>query len=88
MTKTVVAAIEQARLDKGFSPAEVAGKLGVSLRTYQRIQSGQLTLNQLCLLCEMFDLDLFNLNGAKDKPQSQKDWSKILQDRNRLKKRS
>lgn len=86
MTKSVAKAVKQARLNKTMTESDVAKYLDVSLRTYQRIESGQMTLDNLCLVCELFGLDLFNLNPSvpvlEIKPQyKDKTVAEIMQEK-------
>lgn len=57
------------RAGNGFTQSEMAKKLGLSLRTYQRVEQGiaPLDIETLYSLCEVFDIPYKNIAGPEYK---------------------
>ena len=70
MTKQIAKQIKAERLNKGFTQQELADKTGISLRSIQRIENGDVYPRNftLKLLCEKLALDFDALNDKKMLP--------------------
>jgi transcriptional regulator with XRE-family HTH domain len=66
-TKHIAQQIKAERLNKGFTQQELADKTGISLRSVQRIENGDVYPRNftLKLLCEKLALDFDQLNNQK-----------------------
>ena len=70
-TKHIAQQIKAERLNKGFTQQELADKTGISLRSIQRIENGDVYPRNftLKLLCEKLALDFDKLNVQKMAPE-------------------
>jgi len=61
--RSILFAVREKRIARGYTQEFVAGKLGVSQNGYSKIESGasKITVRTLCMLAEIFEIELIEL---------------------------
>lgn len=64
ITERVISIIQRERKSKGITQKQIAKYLGVSVRTYQRIEEGNMSLEELAMISSYLDLAVLVLPKA------------------------